>query len=635
MSLLPGSLAQFRDRSYWANFFRARRATFEWYGEPHEVLPLFERLAANESLRDREVLHVGCGNSMLPTALLKAGVVTKMTNVDFDTDTIRQMQRVEPRLEWREVDIRGGGLSRLNRKFSTVIDKGFLDAFLADDAKDTTLSIAREYFDSLMPLLEPRCRVVIISLCQRYIVEALLKVFYLRPDFSLRVIPFSLSSVQSGYQPTMLVLEREGLGTDSKLGSLKLDLAFETLDDLDFSPTNILHLPSVLSSVSVARIVRDRVRPVQPGFSRCVSLTNGMEVGIYDSQDIHEGTAAIVVPLGKEASWLFSQPAGNEALCKQLACGRLLLLRLTITLATQPAEEVMKWINAEVAPVLRSFALSEGSIPVLALDAELNKKLPVDRVCEAGWAIEIYDVQESDMRRRLMVFESHDQVAQTEIALDTNLRPLKRRLLSEYLHGFATCLRLLPSTAQIAVLGLGGAAFPNFVATACPNMTLRVVDIDQRVVDLCHRHFFFEEGERCSVHVQDAAEFVSRCTTSLDAIFVDVNNDDPASPLVCPAPAFLEYEFLKDAKSKLTPGAMLVVNMVTQDDKLLRRAVESLGTLFPHVSLARTSDVNVVVVASEVVMSDTLCEASRAMEAECWVEDGEALEFKCGGSTVL
>ncbi|KAH0481927.1 MAG: uncharacterized protein KVP18_002451 [Porospora cf. gigantea A] len=634
MSLLPGSLAQFRDRSYWANFFRTRRAAFEWYGEPLEVLPLFERLAANESMRDREVLHVGCGNSMLPTALLKAGVVTKMTNIDFDTDTIRRMQRVEPRLEWREVDVRGGGLSCLNKKFSTVIDKGFLDAFLADDAKDTTLSIAREYFDSLIPLLEPRCRVLIISLCQRYIVEALLKVFYLRPEFSLRVIPFSLTSMQSEYQPTMLVLERDGLVTDSKLGSLQVDLAFETLDDLDLSPGNILQLPSVLSSVSMARTVRDRVRPVQGGVSRCVSLTNGMEVGIYDSQDFHEGTAAIVVPLGKEASWLFSQPAGNETLCKQLVCGRLLLLRLTATLATQPAEEVMKWINAEVAPVLRSFALSEGSIPVLALDAQLNKKLPVDRVCEAGWAIEIYDVQESDMRRRLMVFESHDQVAQTEIALDSNLRPLKRRLLSEYLHGFATCLRLVPSTAEIAVLGLGGAAFPNFVATACPYMTLRVVDIDDRVVDLCHRHFFFEEGERCSVHVQDAAEFVALWKSTLDAIFVDVNNDDPASPLVCPAPTFLEHAFLQDAKSKLTPDGLLVVNMVTQDDKLLRKAVQSLRTLFQHVSLARTSDVNVVVVASEVVRSDALCEASMAVEVEAWVEDGEALEFKCG-STVL
>lgn len=66
----------------------------------------------------------------------------------------------------------------------------------------------------------------------------------------------------------------------------------------------------------------------------------------------------------------------------------------------------------------------------------------------------------------------------------------------------------------------------------------------------------------------------------------------------CPPPAFLSKEFLLNARSALSPGAVLIINCVSRSKAALQSAVASLQEVFREVHmLDMDDDVNCVLFA--------------------------------------
>eukprot|EP00438_Fugacium_kawagutii_P035191 Skav232766 [mRNA] locus=scaffold1229:235064:240015:- [translate_table: standard] len=90
---------------YWNKRYRADPAPFEWLESFVELESLIKEATAGRM--DAAILHVGCGNSLLPEAMYDHGY-KDITNVDNAEVCIQQMaarnKTIRPELKWLEMD---------------------------------------------------------------------------------------------------------------------------------------------------------------------------------------------------------------------------------------------------------------------------------------------------------------------------------------------------------------------------------------------------------------------------------------------------------------------------------------------------------------------------------------------------
>lgn len=108
---LPEVLTDFRQESYWDQFFKASQGRpFEWYGDWVSLPKVFRELLGLRPERNPplEILVPGCGNSRLSAAMYDAGF-QKIVNVDFNkrviTEMLRLNVRARPLMRWQVMDI--------------------------------------------------------------------------------------------------------------------------------------------------------------------------------------------------------------------------------------------------------------------------------------------------------------------------------------------------------------------------------------------------------------------------------------------------------------------------------------------------------------------------------------------------
>ena len=108
---LPAALTDFRQESYWDQFFKASQGRpFEWYGDWASLPSVFRELLGLNPDRQPplEILVPGCGNSRLSAAMYDAGFV-KIINVDFNKRVVAEMLRLNvrarPLMRWQVMDI--------------------------------------------------------------------------------------------------------------------------------------------------------------------------------------------------------------------------------------------------------------------------------------------------------------------------------------------------------------------------------------------------------------------------------------------------------------------------------------------------------------------------------------------------
>ncbi len=80
------------------------------------------------------------------------------------------------------------------------------------------------------------------------------------------------------------------------------------------------------------------------------------------------------------------------------------------------------------------------------------------------------------------------------------------------------------------------------------------------------------------VRIQDGLDAVTEAAKApaeehLDLLIVDAGSGDASQAMSCPPPAFLEKDFLENAKQALRPGGVLAMNCVTRAKASLGAAV--------------------------------------------------------------
>ncbi|CAE7513497.1 EEF1AKNMT [Symbiodinium natans] len=144
---------------YWNKRYRGDPNPFEWLESFAELESLIKEATSGRT--DAAVLHVGCGNSLLPEAMYDHGY-KDVTNIDIAEVCIQQMaernRTLRPELKWFEMDATEMGL--IESSFDAVIDKSVLDTFACGDNASTVIN---KYLLEVQRVLRPRGTFLCVS----------------------------------------------------------------------------------------------------------------------------------------------------------------------------------------------------------------------------------------------------------------------------------------------------------------------------------------------------------------------------------------------------------------------------------------------------------------------------------------
>jgi len=172
---------------------------------------------------------------------------------------------------------------------------------------------------------------------------------------------------------------------------------------------------------------------------------------------------------------------------------------------------------------------------------------------------------------RAMRFDSIDSRDQSRI------RPgHPEELPMPYLRSAAVGLVVPPTLEHLLVIGLGGGAFPRFVASLFPDVAVDAVEIDPVVATVARDYFGVAENDRLRIHVTDAVEYVKRRPTPYDYILLDAYGADDL-------PASLTSSiFLGRVRDQLAEEGVLAVNIAVGSDFRARALIEKIRAFFSH-----------------------------------------------------
>ena len=147
-----------------------------------------------------------------------------------------------------------------------------------------------------------------------------------------------------------------------------------------------------------------------------------------------------------------------------------------------------------------------------------KKKLEVNIIArEKSDYNDIYVMQKGS-KRDMWFRKKNDFFLQSRI--DTNQLDT---LVLIYTQMLTSALLLQPVPSSILIIGLGGCAMSNFLASLYPDAVLDVVEIDQKVIDISKQFFYFNETENYKIHKEDGRRFIQKMSgkKQYDLIYLD------------------------------------------------------------------------------------------------------------------
>lgn len=181
-------------------------------------------------------------------------------------------------------------------------------------------------------------------------------------------------------------------------------------------------------------------------------------------------------------------------------------------------------------------------------------------------------------------------VVQSELNLENPLH-----LVDPYTQAAILGMGWVPEPKRIYCAGLGAGRVPMILHHHLPHATIDCSEIDPTVLEMATRFFGFAEDERLQVHIADGRRWLEE-VAPYDFIFVDVFLDRGYVPY-----RLSTVEFYQLCREKLTPGGILVVNLLTEDAYLANRVAtlqEVFGREQGHVTLCPLSEGNTVIFAT-------------------------------------
>jgi len=143
---------------YWDGHYREDPAPYDWLEEYSGVRSIIDEATGSDvSVR---ILHVGCGNSLLPENMYDAGY-KNIVNIDNSPVVIKQMFERNvgrPKMTWSVMDATSTSFE--DETFDVVIDKSVLDTFTC---MLNSTRVVRKYLREVVRVLKPWGRFVCIS----------------------------------------------------------------------------------------------------------------------------------------------------------------------------------------------------------------------------------------------------------------------------------------------------------------------------------------------------------------------------------------------------------------------------------------------------------------------------------------
>jgi len=147
----------------------------------------------------------------------------------------------------------------------------------------------------------------------------------------------------------------------------------------------------------------------------------------------------------------------------------------------------------------------------------------------------------------------------------------------EYARNMLATLAFCPQAQSCLVLGLGGGSIPRMMVAARPRIEVEAVEIDPAVVELATRYFGMGALPRLTIHLEDAAAFLRRCTSRYGFVILDTYVGE-RFPFQCAT-----EEFIRDIRKCLLEDGVLAVNWLSGDYKLRDELVKNLKSTLGHV----------------------------------------------------
>lgn len=145
-----------------------------------------------------------------------------------------------------------------------------------------------------------------------------------------------------------------------------------------------------------------------------------------------------------------------------------------------------------------------------------------------------------------------------------------------YLRSAAVGLLVPRTLERLLVIGLGGGAFPRFVAAHYPQVAIDAVEIDPVVARVAREYFGLETSDRLRVHVMDAVEYVQQQQARYDYVLLDAYGADDL-----PA-ALTSSIFLGRVRDQLRRGGVLAVNIAVRSDYRARALIDKFRANFRY-----------------------------------------------------
>ena len=267
----------------------------------------------------------------------------------------------------------------------------------------------------------------------------------------------------------------------------------------------------------------------------------------------------------------------------------------------------------------RHQAAGTGSITALALLSCLLAPNPATTApacsaspVSASAAPCVLHTETSRFNDRVLVVESGGFRAMRFASIDgrdqSRIRPGHPDMLPmPYLRSAAVGLIASRTLERVLVIGLGGGAFPRFVAARYPQVEIDAVEIDPVVARVARDYFGVVENSRLRVHVTDAVEYVKRPHEPYDYVLLDAYGADDL-----PA-ALTSSIFLRRVRDRLRRGGILAVNIALRSDFRARALIDKIRADFQHcLRLQSLPSSNDVLLLSDRMLPDRPVLLSRA-----------------------
>ncbi|XP_010215275.1 PREDICTED: methyltransferase-like protein 13 [Tinamus guttatus] len=554
-----------------------------------------------------------------------AGLCEDIVNIDVSEAVVRQMQErsasQRPRMSYLQMDALH--MDFPEALFQVVLDKGTLDAILADE-EEATLAKADRMFAEISRVLQVGGRYLCVSLAQAHVLKKAVE-FFSQEGWVVRVHQVSSSGDKQQFVLPIFVYVMTKFKKVPGSAAQILEICPEDQD----KPTRVESTERLLEAVrdrqhyALLRSQLSKASSVeQLSLDLCSSESGSPRYTLHVvdspsmklSRDNH--FAIFIIPQGRETEWLFGTEEGRRQLAASAGFRRL----VAVALHREQHYEGMAGIQAELSGKVMELAppgLPAGQqVPFLSVGGDIGVRTVQHRnTSPLSGEYVVEDVKGDDKCYfRRLIFLSNRNVVQSEARL---LAPAplpgqkKRRrdrkkpcpteppsaidksyLCCEHHKAMVAGLCLLESAdplpgapLSVLVVGLGGGSLPLFLHDYFSQAHVVVVEIDPSMLEVATRWFGFSQGNRMQVHVSDGLDYVANlaaeASAQYDAVMFDVDSKDLTVGMSCPPPAFVEKPFLQKVKTILKPEGVFVLNLVCRDAQLKESVLATLREIFP------------------------------------------------------